>query len=373
MVAPVTGPFTISEYVPYPSGSISYKIRTWSRQKRPYNLPLNFNYVKAKVTATFNRDPSTITDINVSPDPSLRNAAITEARKKLVTKIAETRSQLLTLGAERQSAINMIAKRAGQLANFVVALKSRDLPAAARAIGQRKALHRKNGSLITRSDLRDVSGVVLETMFGWVPLAGDIYNACKVLSSGVPPVRVTARYRIDSPGDWYPYTYAHMYATQQVIARVGCNVRIDNPNLHLADQLGLINLAHAAYELTPWSFVANYFFTIDEFMASFTEFMGLSITESYTSSLGLCNQRLEYFNPTIGHYWSSQGYHVRAIRVPGLPSGPTLKLRDPWILKTQRATTSVALLGQQVRSLPHPQTARKGRIPVPFDSVSKIF
>jgi len=362
MAAPVTGPYYYEELFPATgpkAGKEMHLRRWWYRQKRPYTDVLNFDYTKGKVTGTVNREPDLL-EVSVLPDPNVRIAAQAIARDKFTGKVQGVRSSIGALYAQRQQAVNMIEKRATQLFNFVKAVRRMDFPAAARAIGQRRLTNRR-GQPITRQNIRDSAGVVLETAFGWVPLASDIYNAAQFLSDGIPPQRVSARGDLLSTASWSPGLNYTRTIKSSTWTKVGACVRVDNPNLHLAESLGMLNPAAILAEITPWSFVVNYFITLDEFVGSLTEFYGLSLTRQYSTSLQRVDQRLVYFNQPISHYWEVEGYRIQAKRVSGLPSGPTLKLRDPWVLKTQRAATSAALLAQQIKEPPriYPRPPRR--------------
>lgn len=302
-------------------------------------MPLQFDFNKSKVTGTVNRDP-TIVDLHHGPDSSQINSALSEARERMLRKVSGVHAQLGAALGERKKSIAMIENRAAQLLRFYKAAKRVDVVGAYNALGLSRRSRKGKKLPRTTADL------ILETMFGWLPLIGDVYNSVQILQSGVPPLWVWGSSRLNSETSYSPGTHYTWYLRYSTLSKVGCRIRINNPNLHLANQLGLVNPVSIAYELIPFSFVANYFFTIEEFLGSFTEFHGLSVLSSYGSYLSRCDQRRVYFNPSIGHYFENSGYILSSKRSLGLPPGPELRLRDPWILSPTRALTSIALLTQ---------------------------
>lgn len=56
-------------------------------------------------------------------------------------------------------------------------------------------------------------------------------------------------------------------------------VVVTNPNLWLGNKLGLINPLSVAWDLVPWSFVANMFVNIGQLLGSLTDLAGLSLRD----------------------------------------------------------------------------------------------
>jgi hypothetical protein len=57
-------------------------------------------------------------------------------------------------------------------------------------------------------------------------------------------------------------------------------VRVDNPTLRAASEAGLTNPLSVAWEMTPFSWVADYFLKIGGFLSSFTALEGLTVLDS---------------------------------------------------------------------------------------------
>jgi hypothetical protein len=215
----------------------------------------------------------------------------------------------------------------------------------------------------------------LEYHFGWSPLIGDIYTAIDILQNPIKDhhVRATAK-------DTLPTTYASPYSAgtnpaasggnataweyyrrwdMQKAFHMGCEVGVTNPNLHLANQMGLVNPAVFLVERIPFSFVADWFFNVNSVLSSFTDFYGLTLKNTWNSTVvkGSFNTR----NWSTSRYWSGTAwvtytvadqrcsnnfYHM--IRSAGLVK-PVFSARPwkPW--GKARAATAAALVTQQLR------------------------
>lgn len=369
MVAPTSGPFNRTETVKGPATDLGFKpdwlwySRTWYRQRRPYNLPLSFTYSRGQVLdhtgpgqpysyRHYSNSRVSILNVNMSPStlyPNTYNKAYGSFKSKAVPDSASLGISL----AQRKQALDMIEKRALQLASFANDLRKGRFLRAARTLGIAKPPPgwRKKG--------RSFADNFLEVHFGWSPLVGDIGSAVDVLQGGVPPARITAsassttpwKYNTDTSSD--PIYYCS--GTDYVTWKIGANVTVSNPNLWLANQLGFVNPASVAWDAVPFSFVVGWFVNVDQFLNSFTDFWGLSITEPYIT----CFYRRTANEREVQKNWPKTGAnttfnvlnysYVRQTRTPGSIPGPTLRIKDPWILSPTRGLTAVSLLLQRLK------------------------
>jgi hypothetical protein len=202
---------------------------------------------------------------------------------------------------------------------------------------------------------------VLEWRFGWQPLWNDIHDSAESLARDLGDFSVTGKGRAkwqetavyDNLG-----VYAGIRETRRANYdqryRISADVRITNPNTLLWDSLGLTNPAIVAYEMIPFSFVANYFFSIEEYVRGLSPFMGVELVNPYTSHLttvktALLGTVLYKYYP----YPNCVPYSValngwKSSRTVGSISGAKLRVRDPWILQPGRGVNAVALLLQQL-------------------------
>jgi hypothetical protein len=202
---------------------------------------------------------------------------------------------------------------------------------------------------------------VLEWRFGWLPTWGDIHDTAEALGRdlgdfqavGKGSARWTEKSVYDNNG-----TFAHIRETRTAQYhqryRLSADVRITNPNALLWDSMGLTNPYLTAYELVSFSFVLNYFISLEEFCRGLSPYMGMSLNNSCTTHFTTVKTavagtviRKDYPYPNIGPYQVAlEGWTMR--RTPGTITGPKLRVRDPWILQPGRAVNCVSLLLQQL-------------------------
>lgn len=201
-----------------------------------------------------------------------------KARERFVDKLGDKSSFAATLIAERKGTVDMIANRAGQLLRI-----ARDL--------RRGRFPRPSGPQKVRSSGRETSkyfgGLWLEYSYGWSPLVGDIYNGCDVIQRPPP------EFRIKGSGSRSKTSTVRLGSWEQDLMttswRCGTTLRarvvVDNPNLWLANQLGLINPATVVWEAIPFSFVIDWFSNASQFLNNCTDFSGLQLRDATTSRL----------------------------------------------------------------------------------------
>jgi len=198
---------------------------------------------------------------------------------------------------ESTKSVSMISNRLLQLAYVVRALKRGHIDDAWAHLKQPGVIPRR-----VRTGKEHWASNYLELHFGWAPAVGDIYNAIDVLQNGIPPLRVKAS-AYDLSHTSHEATgiqnrgYDFMWKSQQ---RYGGEVRVTNPNLHLANSLGLTNPATWVYETIRLSFIADWFFNVSQFLSLGTDFLGLELEKTWSTSV---NQGVVTFD------WSTTGWH----------------------------------------------------------------
>lgn len=180
--------------------------------------------------------------------------------------------------------------------------------------------------------------------FGIAPILGDIANSCQVLSRPLPsgvPVHGSDKVRVDE------VTGPHSRRKGTYFVKTGCRVRLSNPNLFLANQLGLINPVSVAWEITPFSFLADWCFDVSSFLNSFSDFVGVEVTMPYTSHL--IKGEYSRFNAP-GTYGTNSAKQVEFIRDNKLiRPRPNTEVRANLGSSLTRAASAVALIIQRTR------------------------
>ncbi len=132
---------------------------------------------------------------------------------------------------------------------------------------------------------------------------------------------------------------------------MGCEVTISNPNLYLANNLGLANPAIVVWELIPFSFVVDWFVTVGQFLENGSAWLGLTVTKPYTTYGG--TRLLTKTDVNVYDYpqkWSSAAkIHYVARRLSILESAIIVKPQRLW--GWQRAANAAAVTSQLVRRL----------------------
>jgi len=86
---------------------------------------------------------------------------------------------------------------------------------------------------------------------------------------------------------------------------------VDNPNLWLANRLGLINPATVIWDLIPWSFVVNMFVNVNQMVSSVTDEVGLNISNrSVTQTARVVVECLNY-DPDPDYGTSFARYYIK--------------------------------------------------------------
>lgn len=362
-MGPVTGPFYDETYVDglYQSG---YSFR----QKKPYNLPLQYNHVRANAwreeapvqgggyvgpsgpvgTAAWGLCAGNFYP-EASPEASREHdVAYAKAYDSFMRKAKSSASLAVSLAEGKQS-ISMIAQRASQLLQAANAARKGDLRTLAKIFGGKP----KGSSKQRRRDVRGAAGVWLEYTFGWAPLIQDIGNCVEVLQQDfkVLPFRGRGTSVFEETTDrvvWYTREIREKLLVTKVEVRG--EIRVTNPDLLLANQLGFVNPLTVAWELVPFSFVVDWFLPVGKFVSSLTDTVGMEVINSSATSKrsSTCTDVNLYGSGDVLRLRSNASCINRitgGLTVPSLTSRSRFPTADAWL-----AGTSLSLLVQQLRS-----------------------
>lgn len=206
-------------------------------------------------------------------------SSYTRCREKVYGKV--TNGTSASLGAalfELRESLGMIANRLLQLFRGFRALRRGKFAKFARIFGITK--HPKVKKRRERwSRPKDASKLWIEYWFGWAPTIGDIYSACEAISKEWGSTRVVASSMVT-----VPVNYRSIWGSSSnfqdgslvLRTRMQGEYYISNPNLRLAQQLGLANPLAVIWELTPFSWFADWFGSVGSFISSVSDDFGLS-------------------------------------------------------------------------------------------------
>lgn len=205
------------------------------------------------------------------------------------------------------------------------------------------------------------AGMVLAGFFGWAPLFEDFGAACKTIANPWPDktfFSVKKSWRVGWRKRWKDASgFREGVSTWSATGHstYSCGVTVSNPNLWVANKLGLVNPLAVAWDLVPWSFLVNMVSNMGQVVGSLTDFAGLALSDtSLTRKLETFESTtVRYQDPRPGAFSGASGtqyWLVRSRQTGVSPPSVALQLRFPdWGIGT--AAISGALLLQQTHRL----------------------
>lgn len=190
------------------------------------------------------------------------------------------------------------------------------------------------------------SNAWLQWWFGVSPLIGDATAAAHQASDQIPSNEnyegSSRRVIFERSGTLQKVELDGLYRVS-----TGARVKLSNPNLYLASQLGLINPISIAYEVIPFSFVADWAFDISGFVNSFSDFAGCEISMPYTMTV--IKGTTATFRPDVysGKWVSHQVQCQRTTQL--IRPTPNFQVRANLGASLTRAASAAALLIQALR------------------------
>lgn len=334
---------------------VKRRVSTGYRQAKPYTLPLPYydyqvtSAVVAVNAAKFGGNygaengviPSQLYAIETE---RARNAAY----EKMKDKLYSTASVGASLAEYRQS-LQMVTNRSEQLLTLAFRIAKRDFKGALSVV-KSAGISSKSRKFKTE---KSFSNNWLEFVFGWEPMIQDIYDAAHVMQAPFERTRATGgssetiNFRQDNLSPGVLDIKVRRYG--EVSCRMGVSMTIENPGLHLADQLGVLNPLTVAWELAPFSFVVDWFTTAGTWLSSLSDFAGTTLTDGFTTD----QYRLTEENTWVDYPYGDSRIlidrvdrqYVETQRSTGI-TYPSLRAKSISLPSAKRATTQIALLTQ---------------------------
>jgi hypothetical protein len=259
---------------------------------------------------------------------------------KFVGKLRTGSASLGVTAASWGQSSSMIMKRLGQINSiFRRAQRKRN----------RNPRKKKFSSKMLASDF-------LEGEFGWVPLLGDIHAVLMTVCQKAFPkewVRASSKFTYINKEftGGTPEITSNLSGWGRVTS--AARVTISNPNLWLANRLGVVNPLVVAWDLVPWSFVVNMFVNLDKIMGSLTDTLGLTLDNgSTTSSYSVLMEQRTYTRISSSEAYSNfsnVNFRGRS-RVAGTIPRPRLQFKVPKV-NFELAAIAAALTRQRVGNM----------------------
>lgn len=272
--------------------------------------------------------------------------AYNRAYSKFTERVTSRLSGAVIL-AERASTMRMVGSRVGQVLQAYRALRKGRFRKFLELLGI-KPKKRDSGRLRNRP--QQASSLWLEYWFGWSPLVGDVYSGVELYGQPIPPI--TVRAGSSQPIDLFRKVSSGSYTASTTIkgstrVHIRGNVRVSNPSLFEANRWGFLNPGTIIWELIPFSFLADWFFNIGQVIQSYTDWVGLTLSDGAIS--WVTEYRSVYDSPRFGSPTKSV-YRVKEVNqaaryvTNSLPK-PRLTMTLPGFSLT-RIATSLSLLVQ---------------------------
>jgi len=283
---------------------------------------------------------------------------------------------------EARQSVKMATRRTIELLQLARAVKRLDVAEVARVLKRalsssgkkqsREALQKTRKWVATA---KSPANLWLEIHFGWAPLVSDLVAGMELLQADFKPRKLKAKarkdfmvhdqiiYKASEAPNGHDNGFITVSGTRTVSCTVGADVRIDNPNLLLANRLGFVNPLTVVNELIPFSFVVDWFSNWSQWLNQFSEFLGLEIINAYHTVMFEKYLFYDSYGAVYGFgspppHWDLLGVNTTAIgtehvyvdRRLGIPA-VKLGVRLPAQLSVVRAATAASLLVQQLRSM----------------------
>lgn len=270
---------------------------------------------------------------------------------KLQSKLQDVlgeRAEIGTTLAEYHSAVQMVTSGAVRLGSAVTALKKGRFRDFLGALGAKPLPKHRHWA---RSSPKIASTLWIEYWFGWAPTINDIQTAGRILDSEPPvgsiPFKVAtgAKWGVSAKAGYSTPAYDIACTS---FAKAGGNYRLVNPNLALAQKLGILNPLTIAVNVTAWSWLLGWFVNLNQWVDSLTAFAGYTFSDCYVTRFTVFKGTKRWdWGPTNYALYDVDGmYTKRYLRLP------IVKLHfKKFNLSLTRAATAVSLLTLRLKSL----------------------
>jgi hypothetical protein len=272
---------------------------------------------------------------------------------KLREKIVGSDFDMGVFLGEGHQALQMLGQTATRLLNAYRSFRKMDVPGVAKALGVSPVRVR---DIIRRSKKGDEPDKVtaarawLELQYGWIPLVKDVYGAAEALAQQLnEPAVQTYRVRRKIQRDWTAVSSPNIKSYDYLaVVRGQLIARLSEVNVAALNGLG--DPSSILWELTPWSFVADWVIPIGSYLTA--RGLDQAVSGVFVTTIS----RREWFFTDSGKvanpwYVYTTGYNYTQMRVQVertvssslLTPLPRFKSLDK-IVSWKRAANAVALL-----------------------------
>lgn len=284
------------------------------------------------------------------------------ANNKALANLKNGKTSMGLAFAERRKTATHVNDTIRSIARAVSAVKRGDMRSATRAL---KAQHR--GKDTTASV--EFSKRWLEIQYGWRPLIGDVSDAVQALNER--DAADPQRYTVSAIGKFNHTTDVTVHRaagpiyrgfelsservqTTRHFSKHRVDAFVDNAFLGELNNFGFLDAASIAWEVVPWSFVADWFLPVGKYLDLITATAGLNFRSGSVSHVHEINRTISHslecdtrsYRPvsqSVGFLpCNSRRFELRRSVMSSFPT-PSLSLsKDP--MRGLRVMNAVALL-----------------------------
>lgn len=282
---------------------------------------------------------------------------------KLREKLSGSDFNLGVALGEGHETLRMIGDTAISIAKSIHHLRKGDLAGAARSLlepANRKPIKPYRSMKPFRPTVDTISSKWLELQYGWRPLLSDVESGAQFVAHKLSvPIRQTYRMSIRKEkvttrvkGDPFLRGEDDIAVTGKAVAVARRAMKITVSEHPSAIQsLGLTNPEVIAWELVPFSFVADWFLPIGDYLNARATLSNVQISQTVTSTMITSNSYAPE-GPAVGSDWSmaryTRVYLERSVQA-GAPKLPLPRVKPlSEALSVSHALNGIALLAQAV-------------------------
>lgn len=275
------------------------------------------DYVKTDIPGFYNGGSGLVSAYSCfgGPHASAKTKALSDASYKasqaFYKKMADQDSFNLAVSlAEMKETVGLIGITAIRLANSYRFLRKGRVKDAFRSLGisDEKKIHGLRGVpkdspsnwtagdhrryLENRVPKRDhmsqfAASTWLELQYGWTPLLLDVYGSAEYVAKLLHDSSVDLIVKAAGKGsstNTYLNANEQSTAVANAIVKHIVHLRVSDPLLRNAAALGLTNPLNVAWELIPFSFIADWFLPVGDMLNSLSALQGYEVVDSCTST-----------------------------------------------------------------------------------------
>lgn len=279
--------------------------------------------------------------------PDYPSSLSARAEINCLLKARDMKVDLATAFAEGRKCVSSIAGRTLKVLNAYSAVRKGDWRRASRSLGYTPKPGRMG---------KGAASDWLELQYGWLPLIQDIYGLHEEFNRET--VVEAFRFSVVSEA-WEPIEIggynaglsAGSYALYDFIGkkyyRCCLTFEVSDDTYLIASRIGLTNPAEVAWNLVPWSFIADWFVPVGDWLGAMSAAIGLR----FISGTGSRGTKYTYFGRTedagtahkiVSNVKCSGTYHMGARGLYLSSPMPLPYVKNP--LSTQHVTNAVALI-----------------------------